>query len=82
VGGHSGLGFWIGGEGVGDAGLGVTGSSGVMLAQHVSGGFPESCHGYVGNFALGGGEFAEHVVGGSLGQADGEDFEGCRILVR
>ena len=51
MGGHSGLGFWIGGEGVGDAGLSMAGSAWVVLAQHVGGGFPESCHGYVGNFS-------------------------------
>ena len=52
-----------------------------MLAQHVCGGFPESCHCDVGDFGLVGVEFAEHVVGGGLGQTDGKDFEGCGILV-
>jgi hypothetical protein len=50
VGSRGGLGFGSGGEGVGDAGLSVASSAGVMLAQHVCGGFPKPCHGYVGNF--------------------------------
>ena len=79
--GYGGLGSRSWCKRVGDAGLCVAGTLGIMLTKHVCSCFPESCHGYVGHFSLGRAESAKHLVGGSLGQADGQDFESCRVLV-